>query len=183
MNKQDTCKKCKKKFDKESVKRWLSDKSPAYLGGFCSAKCYAESNVLFNVEAEPREVVFTIKSYKQNRILNKLLKLLKRDQVFKISENRSKDPEDCRIFTVSILSKDTIQETANTFKNELISYIPDAFPPRYLFDFSGDPLGFVRSFEVFDNKEDLLFVCYHKIKEIRTNGESIKPDPKDQVKV
>jgi len=138
---------------------------------------------LFEVPAEPREVAFKLKSYKQNRICNKLLDFIKRDAVWAVKRERRKDPENCRIFIVSKISTDTIQDTANSLKNEIISYIPDAFTPNYQFDFTGNTLGFVRSFEVLTQEDDLLFVCYHNIKEVRTKGESIMPDPQDQIKI
>lgn len=137
---------------------------------------------LFEVPAEPREVAFKLQAYKQNRICNKILKLLKRDGVWAVKENRRLDPENYRIFIVSKVSTDTIQDTANSLKNEIISYIPDAFNQNYQFDFTGNTLGFVRSFEVLSQEDDLLFVCYHNIKEVK-KGESVMPDPQDQIKI
>lgn len=139
-------------------------------------------NKLFEVPAETREVAFKLRAYKQNRICNKILKLLKRDGVWAVKENRRKDPENCRIFIVSKISSDTIQDTAKSLKNEIISYIPDAFAPNYQFDFTGEALGFIRSFEVLSQDDDLLFVCYHNIKEVK-KGESIVPEPQDQIKI
>lgn len=137
---------------------------------------------LFDVPANPREVAFKLRAYKQNRICNQILRLIKRDAVWAVKENRRKDPENCRIFIVSKISTDTIQDTANSLKNEIISYIPDAFTPNYQFDFTGNALGFVRSFEVLSQDDELLFVCYHNIKEVK-KGESVMPDPQDQIKI
>lgn len=136
---------------------------------------------LFEVPATLREVVFTLHSYKQNRVCNKLLKLIKEDGIFAVKSKRSKDAENYRIFRLSILSTDTITEAATLLKNEIISHIPDAFTPNYQFDFGGDRLGFTRSFEVYDPSKELVFACYHNIKEVKKNGESIMPAPKDQI--
>ena len=127
---------------------------------------------LFEVKPETRELVLQIETYKKNRIANKLLRLLKVGGVYKVSETKSKNP-DTKLFNISVLSSEPRIETLEALKNEIISYIPDHFPINYFFDFKSQPLGFVSSFIV--SLEGSSFVVSHKIKEMRSNGNTIIP--------
>lgn len=137
-------------------------------------------NKLFEVPASPRDVIFRFETYKGNRIALKLLKLMRADPVFKIKSVES--PNENRIFEISIFSGEDLETIISKLKGEFISYIPDNFPSNYMFDFSGKRLGFIHSFQVFNEMTDeLCFELFHRNKEVRTDGKSIVPDFKNQI--
>ncbi len=127
---------------------------------------------LFNIEANKRTVSLYFETYKGNRIALKLLRLLGSGGVYEVKETNSKE-KNIRIFEVSVLSNKSEDDIIQDLKNEIVSYIPDNFTKNYIFYFSGNPLGFIRSFE-FGIHEIKKVVCYHKIKEI--NKSSITPE-------
>lgn len=133
---------------------------------------------LFEVPANERELKFKLETYKGNRIALKLIKLLKRDGVYKIAQLEGLNEN--RIFEVSIKSNQSKFDVLNELKNEIISYIPDNFTNNYLFNFKDKSLGFVYSFTV-ELDGETRFEVYHKIKEVRTNGGTNIPAAKNQI--
>lgn len=133
---------------------------------------------LFEVPANERELKFKLETYKGNRIALKLIKLLKRDGVYKIAQLENINEN--RIFEVSIKSNQSKFDVLNELKNEIISYIPDNFTNNYLFNFKDKSLGFVYSFTV-ELDGETRFEVYHKIKEVRTNGGTNIPAAKNQI--
>lgn len=133
------------------------------------------SEKLFNLNPISVNRVFYIETYKGNRIALKLIKLLKKDNLYKIK--LSERGKDFTIFEVSILSKEEKTKALDSLVSEIISYIPDNFTRNYIFKVNEQPLGFINSFVVRDDKRKVYFS--HKIKEINKN--SILP--KNQITV
>lgn len=125
---------------------------------------------LFNLDPTPIERVFIIKSYAGNRLAVKLMRLLKGDKIYKVK--RLDSINDLTIFEASIKSIEEKKETLKLLVNEVISYIPDNFPPNYIFWVNDQPLGSVNSFSI--EIDDEIVIFSHKIKEI--NKRSVMPE-------
>tara|TARA_R110000851_G_scaffold311414_1_gene471583 strand:- start:304 stop:714 length:411 start_codon:yes stop_codon:yes gene_type:complete len=126
---------------------------------------------LFEIKPESREVKFDLYTYRNNRIVSKLMRLLKDDGIYKITKKHS-TPESV-IFGVSIISDKKLGYVYSDLKKEIISYIPDHFPANYQFDFNGEKLGFTKSFRVY-GMDGIFLDISHRIKEI--NKKSLMPD-------
>lgn len=124
-------------------------------------------NKLFKAPPEKREVIIYLQTYKGNRIVIKIMKLLKYHYIYSVEEIKSSDEN--RIFEISIFTDYDFDAIIKNLKCELIDYMKFNFPDNYLFDFKNRRLGFVNSFNVFSDEGFHFEVC-HKIKEIRTNG-------------
>jgi len=136
---------------------------------------------LFDIKPINRLVTIKIISYPNNRILNKIFKQFKKDGIYKIKKEYNNFSSDLPTFEVSIKSDKSYNNVLADFRNEILAAIPDLFPPNYTFDFSGSEssLGFTKSFIVIRYDYDKpYFVMYHKIKEIRRDGTSLKPNSK-----
>ncbi len=131
---------------------------------------------LFEVNPIERAVFLNIESYKTNRVLTKIVKLLNKDGIFKVVDMNKFcdiDPNE-KVYSILVNSDKDKKEILQDFKNEIISYIPDHFPDNYLFNFKEAPFGFIRSFRV-DIDDEFSFEVYHKIKEVRTKRRTIIP--------
>lgn len=120
---------------------------------------------LFEVPAVPRKITFIMETYKGNRIALKIILMLRKGGVYKVKEIFKPDIEENRIFEISIKTTRTYPEALGDLKLEIVSCIPDTFPPNYLFSFSGHPLGFKNSFTI--ESAELLLTASHRIKEVK----------------
>ena len=137
---------------------------------------------LFNIKPIQSETTIYLNTYKGNRVALKFIKLLKKGGVYKVKDPRRGDDEPS--FTITITTDKTAEEDFNDFKNELISYIPDNFKSNYLFDFAGFcSLGYIKSMFIYCIGVPGALEVGHKIKEIRTSGESIEPKNQEQIKI
>lgn len=132
-------------------------------------------NELFDIPANRREVIFYLGTYKGNRIVAKLLSLLKEFSVFDVNDADSL--EETRIFEISVFSDKEVKEIAEHLKKEIVKFMGSNFPDNYLFDLKERRLGFINSFNVFSENGFHFEVC-HKIKEVRTDGGTNIPDKK-----
>lgn len=127
-------------------------------------------NKLFEVPAEPRILTFTLQAYHGNRLAVKLMRLLKAGKIYTVK--RLRNQKEFTTFELSILSVEEKKDALKLLVQEIISYIPDNFPPNYIFWVNDQPLGSVNSFSINLDGETINFA--HKIKEI--NKHSILPE-------
>lgn len=125
------------------------------------------SDKLVNIKPASREVKFDLHAYRNNRIVSKLMRLLKEGGIYKITKKNS--TLESVIFGVSIISDKELGYVYSDLKKEIISYIPDNFPANYQFDFNGDKLGFIKSFRVY-GMDGIYLDVSHRIKEINKNS-------------
>lgn len=121
---------------------------------------------LFEIPEKPILRAFEIKTYKKNRVVNKLMRLLSSGGVYKVSKPYIND--NFVIFEIRIDSKKSELEELESLVNEITSYIPDNFTPNYQFSINKPKLGFVYSFLLTSKMNSKHF--YHRIKEIRKNS-------------
>ena len=130
---------------------------------------------LFDIKADEKKYTIEVATYKNNKVFNKNLQLLKQDGIFKIKENRLAG-EDEKAYEITGVLAGTREEFVELFKNEIISYLPDYFPINYSFDFKGVSLGFTLSFIIYRMDEKNTFIkVSHRIKEVRRDGSSKPP--------
>jgi hypothetical protein len=143
----------------------MNNRKPAYM-------TTSNEPVLFDIPVNRRKVVFYLGTYKGNRIVTKLLSLLKGFEINDV---------DCigetRIFEISVFSDKETEVIVKELKKEIVKFMETDFPDNYLFDLKERRLGFINSFNVFSDAGFHFEVC-HKIKEVRTNGGTSIPDKK-----
>lgn len=116
---------------------------------------------------------FELHTYTANRIASKLMRLLKKDGVYKVGNDWDPERTDAeRIYTISIETDREYRDVIADLKNEIISYLPDHFPKNYTFEVhlfdKFPPLGFIYSFEIVDElTKGVLIRGSHRIKEIK----------------
>jgi hypothetical protein len=129
------------------------------------------NNKLFNIPAVAIERVYVLETYHGNRIAVKLMRLLKAGNVYKVKRLKSKN--DLTIFEISLKSKEHYDAAFKRLIAEIFSYVPDNFPPNYLFWVGDNPLGSVASFKIGKKGDSYSLSVSHKIKEI--NKSSVMP--------
>jgi hypothetical protein len=127
---------------------------------------------LFEIEPQKSNHYLLIKSYKNNKILNKIIQLLKKDGIFKVSELKNDLNFGDKNYKIVAFIACSQSDFIELLKNEIISYIPDNFPVNYMFDFTGVSLGFTLSFAIVDPISKKEVLISHKIREQRTDGTS-----------
>ena len=130
---------------------------------------------LFEVPAQKRKVTFYLETFKVNRIATKLIDLLKEFSNFEVKAVEGF--EEKRIFEISIFSYMDQNKLAEELKKEIIVILGVHFPDNYLFNFKDKQLGYVNSFNVF-SENGFHFEACHKIKEIRSKGNTLIPEQK-----
>lgn len=124
------------------------------------------------IPAHSRKVIFYLSTYKGNRIVTKLLSLLKGFEI-----NDVDNIGETRIFEISVFSDKELKEIVEHLKKELVKFMLNDFPENYLFDLKERRLGFTNSFNIFSESGFHFEVC-HKIKEVRSNGGTLIPETK-----
>jgi hypothetical protein len=130
-------------------------------------------NKLFNIPPVKRKSVFYLATYKGNKIVAKLIRTLKEFSEYDINDVGYIDGN--RIFEISVFSDKEIGELVDNLKQKIAAYLLFDFPENYLFDLKERRLGYVNSFNVFSG-DGFLFEACHKIKEVRTSGNTIIPE-------
>ncbi len=127
-------------------------------------------NKLFDIPANPRLLTFTLRAYHGNRLAVKITNLLRDGKIYTVK--RLRNQKDFTTFELSIMSEKDKKDSLRLLIQEIVSYIPDNFPPNYIFWVNDQPLGSVNSFSITIDDEIVNFS--HKIKEM--NKHSILPE-------
>lgn len=128
-------------------------------------------SLLFEVPADKRLLTFRLLTYPANRVVSKLMKLLKNGRVYKVRDEWDTLTVNAdRIYIITIETDDAYTDAISKLKREIKSYLPDHFPENYKFDFpvfdEKPPFGFVNSFAIYGDY-GVIMEGYHRIKEVK----------------
>jgi len=126
----------------------------------------SDSQIKIPVKPVPKDRLFKLTTYRGNRVAIKLMRLLKSGNIYKVK--RIQNNENLITFEILISSIKNERAELEALVNEIVSYIPDHFPPNYQFGINKMKMGFVYSFEIEIGGRLKWFS--HRIKEINKNS-------------
>lgn len=121
--------------------------------------------------ANKRELSFKLLTFPANRVVSKLMRLLKNGRVYKVRDEWDTITSNAdRVYIITIETDKAYTAAAGDLRREIKSYLPDHFPENYTFDFSEfdkkPPFGFVNSFAIYGDY-GVIMEGHHRIKEVK----------------